>query len=93
MREPVYYYLDLLFSKCKVVDNSEMIKVTRGKEIICKINLGSDSYPKINFSHSEFSFIKNMFAISEGDTVEFIRDYLSENFVNDFTYYGFFPSL
>ena len=104
IKEHVFRYLDLLFSKAEQVgsidENSKMGWVNEDNDTILSIvNTRTFLYKhkkttrlNIHFSNREFQFITNMFALETGDAVDIIKEYISTVLLPDmdFTTIPFF---
>lgn len=79
-KELVFSYLDRLFENSKIIRSEDGgINVLIGDSILYALG-HRDGKPKGNhFSRREFNFIKNMFGLNEGQTADFIREYLAIN--------------
>lgn len=93
-RKVINKYLDQLFEKAKIRRGEDIgINILIGDKMLYALG-HRDGNPKSNyFSRSEFNFIKNMFGLSEGETVEIIREYLANNVEPFLFHLPFHPTL
>lgn len=97
-KELVFQYLDMLFKGSEKTyiptGGGLLFRITKNGDVIISISVSRKKIGKqIHFSDSEFYFIKNMFGLNEGDTVDYIRDYVSDNIDSEYSNSPFHPYL